>query len=201
MSKLNLSKLINEFFIEYLPKKPDIEIYNEFSLQHEIGFFLREKLSDKYKIYFEKNIKSIYSSNTIKKEIDICIFNRNHLNDLKKCEKYAIELKFAIHDAIPEKMFSCVQDIVFMEQLKEFGFDNTACICVTTEPKLYLGKIRNDGIYRYFRGDNPSMITGRVDKPTGKTDKFLEIKGSYQVQWRKFDEDKPSNNRYYFIVL
>lgn len=77
-----------------------VEIYNEFSLQHELGMFLRKKLDSKYKVQFERNISYFFDDTQsdlnyktknqefIKKEIDICIF------DSSKNEKYAIELKF-----------------------------------------------------------------------------------------------------------
>lgn len=39
---LDLKKLVDDFFL--YTQSNNIEIYNEFSLQHEIGVFLREKL-------------------------------------------------------------------------------------------------------------------------------------------------------------
>ena len=35
MARLNLEALITKFFTEYLKNNKEIEIYNEFSLQHE----------------------------------------------------------------------------------------------------------------------------------------------------------------------
>ena len=86
----------------------DIEVYNEFSLQHELGIFLRGRLTD-YKIQFERNTKSFNISNTVKHEIDIVVFNDK--------EKYAIELKYPQNGQYPEQMFSFVKDIKFMEML------------------------------------------------------------------------------------
>ncbi|MBW8349342.1 hypothetical protein K0H71_07775 [Bacillus sp. IITD106] len=41
---LNLRQLVDDFFLFVQSKS--IEIYNEFSLQHELGIFLREKLTN-----------------------------------------------------------------------------------------------------------------------------------------------------------
>ena len=45
---------MNSFMKLILEEK--IEVYNEFSLQHELGIFLRNKLTN-YKIQFERNTK------------------------------------------------------------------------------------------------------------------------------------------------
>ncbi|MCT8674272.1 hypothetical protein KZ349_09990, partial [Glaesserella parasuis] len=75
---LDIESLVNDFF-SYLKYKEDIEIYNEFSFQHELGIFLREKLNENdkdYKIQFERNVKDfgyIPKDKNEKKEIDIVI--------------------------------------------------------------------------------------------------------------------------------
>lgn len=53
----------------------DVEVYNEFSLQHELGIFLRTKLTG-YKVQFERNTKFFGISGTVKHEIDILVRNR-----------------------------------------------------------------------------------------------------------------------------
>ena len=109
-ASLNLRQLVDDFFLFIQSKS--IEIYNEFSLQHELGIFLREKLPD-YRIQFERNVSYFTPDNkTIKKEIDIIIFNED------KSEKYAIELKCPLNGQYPEQMYSFVKDIKFMEELK-----------------------------------------------------------------------------------
>lgn len=78
---LEIRQLLEDFFL-YVQSK-NIEIYNEFSL-HELGIFLRKKLPH-YRIQFERNVSYFTPDNkTIKKEIDITIFNDD------KSEKYAI---------------------------------------------------------------------------------------------------------------
>ena len=103
---LELANLVSDFFQVIIDEK--IEIYNEFSLQHELGIYLRKRIPE-YKVQFERNV-SFFSNdnNTIKKEIDISIFSR----DMR--EKYAIELKCPVNGQYPEQMYSFVKDIKFM---------------------------------------------------------------------------------------
>lgn len=91
----------------------DIDIYNEFSLQHELGIYLRSVLPQ-YKIQFEQNV-SFFTNDIkiIKREIDISIFTQD------KREKYAIELKCPLNGQYPEQMYSFTKDIKFMEELIE----------------------------------------------------------------------------------
>ena len=129
---------------------------NEFSLQHELGIFLRAKLTG-YKVQFERNTKYFGISGTVKHEIDIVIYN--------ELEKHAIELKYPLNGQYTEQMFSFVKDIKFMEELKEAGFDNTYCLTLVQDKNLYSGQ-RRDGIYSYFRSKDP--VQGTICKPTGR---------------------------------
>lgn len=72
---------IKGIIIEFLEDSKKIEfsnIYNEFSLQHELGIYLRNYLKDSYKIEFERNINFFFTdidkSLFTKKEIDIVIY-------------------------------------------------------------------------------------------------------------------------------
>ena len=117
---IDMKDLIPIFFDSI--KSNNIEIYNEFSLQHELGIFLRNKISD-FKIQFERNISFFYPTvKTIKREIDICIYDEG------KTEKYAIELKFPRNGQYPEQMYKFVRYIKFMEELKNLGFTKTFCL-------------------------------------------------------------------------
>ena len=79
---LELKSIVNGFF--KFAETTGVEIYNEFSLQHEMGIYLRSALPN-YKVQFERNVSFFTTDNkTIKKEIDISIF------DQSKKEKYAI---------------------------------------------------------------------------------------------------------------
>ncbi len=168
---MQLEKLINEYMKHVVAG--EIEVYNEFSLQHELGIFLRENIRG-YKIQFERNTRFFGISGTVKHEIDIAVFNEN--------EKLAIELKYPLNGQYPEQMFAFVKDIKFMEELKEWGFDRTYCLTLVQDKAFYSGD-KQDGIYSYFRGYVP--IHGFVVKPTGRKDEQIEINGSYPIEWIK----------------
>ena len=166
---MNLVPLINEFMD--LVGSSEIEIYNEFSLQHELGTFLRVKLTD-YKVQFERNTRFFGIEATVKHEIDIVIF--------KEDEKYAIELKYPLNGQYPEQMFSFIKDIKFMEELKESGFDGTYCLTLVKDKNFYSGK-KQDDVYAYFRGNVP--IHGVITKPTGKKNESIKLHKTYYVNW------------------
>ena len=151
------------------------EIYNEFSLQHELGIFLRSELQG-YKIQFERNIRDFATSGSgfTKREIDIVVFAEDGRE-----RKYAIELKFPRRGQYPEQMFSFCKDIAFAEELNAAGFSRTALLIVVDDRLFYSGA--SDGIYRFFRAGHP--ISGRIDRPTGSKDEHVVIKGSYSVAW------------------
>ncbi|MCR5837559.1 MAG: hypothetical protein K6G88_13745 [Lachnospiraceae bacterium] len=178
-----IDKLLVEFM--KLVRNGEVEIYNEFSLQHELGIFLRASLGE-YKVQFERNTSFFNITDTIKREIDIVIYN--------DAEKYAIELKCPLNGQFPEQMFSFIRDICFMEQLKEKGFDKTYCLTVVNNKNFYSGK-RKEGIYSYFRDDK--MIEGRISKPTGKKDKVISLKNQYQIRWL----DNGKNQKYYIVKI
>ncbi|KAA0891409.1 hypothetical protein [Oryzomonas rubra] len=160
-----------------LVESGQVEIYNEFSLQHELGLYLRSAIQDaKVKVQFERNVSFFFDSiNSFrKKEIDISIF----LTD-KSRKLCAIELKYPRNGQYPEQMFSFCRDIHFLEQLKVAGFEKAYFIVFADEKPFYEGKA--DGIYGYFRSGR--TLSGTIQKPTGSRDDFIEIGGSYSVCW------------------
>jgi len=155
-------------------KTGETEIYNEFSLQHELGIFLRSRLTG-VKIQFERNVSFFFSSGEfVKKEIDISIYSAD-----KSRLQSAIELKFPRNGQYPEQMFSFCKDIRFLEQLKRSGFERTFFIVFADDPLFYSGN--GDGIYGFFRNQAP--LEGTIVKPTGKKGESLALDGSYRVQW------------------
>jgi len=189
---LRLKETIEEF-LEFATDNA-IEIYNEFSLQHELGIFLRNKIKD-YKIQFERNISFFFmNAKTVKHEIDIVIYNHD------KSEKYAIELKYPTDSQYPEKLYSFIKDIKFMEQLKELGFNKTYCVTIfpSEYKKFYDGADKRvDGIYKYFRKEN--SVYGKVNKPTGalKEIEYIELNNKYDIVW----QDTKRNEKYYLIEM
>lgn len=177
---MNIESLLKQFLL--LVQDNRVEIYNEFSLQHELGIFLRER-AEGYKVQFERNTKFFGIKGTVKHEIDIVIYNDT--------EKYAIELKYPLNGQHPEQMFSFVKDIRFMEELKESGFDGTYCLTIVEDSKFYAGD-KKDGIYTYFRSDTP--IHGKITKPTGKKDDEVTVNGCYITTW------KPCGDKMYYLI-
>jgi len=151
-----------------------IEIYNEFSLQHEMGILLRSQCRNQ-KVQFERNVSFFFRTGKfIKKEIDLAVFSPD-----KTTLSYAIELKFPRNGQYPEQMFSFCKDILFTEQLKKSGFKQTFLIIFADDPLFYSGN--DDGIYGYFR--QKKKLSGSVQKPTGRKDEIIQLSGSYEVQW------------------
>ena len=185
---LDLKSLVESFF--FYIEAEEIEIYNEFSFQHELGIFLRKELED-YTIQFERNVSySSISNQTIKKEIDISIFNED------KSERYAIELKHPLNGQYPEQMYSFVKDIKFMEELKESRFTKTAVVVLVSNRPFYEGR-SNQGIYRYFREEY--RVYGEIYKPTGamKGKESILLKGQYNFKWQSLEDNK----KYFMIEI
>ena len=151
------------------------EVYNEFSLQHELGISLRGALPN-HKVQFERNVSFFFPSKPsfTKKEIDISIFSRD-----KRELAYAIELKYPRSGQHPEQMFSFCKDVAFAEELCAAGFRAAALVVFADDRLFYSGPI--DGIYGFFRGGQP--LHGRIQKPTGSKDAETLISGSYVVRW------------------
>lgn len=168
-------------------RSESVEVYNEFSLQHELGFYLREHYSN-YRVQFERNISHFggEAKNFKKREIDIAVFEESPRELL--C---AIELKFPRNGQVPEQMFSFCKDIQFAEELLSLGFKSASVLTLAEDPLFYQGSTQ--GIYGYFRGDK--LLTGRIVKPTGLKDDEVNIRGQYIINWRPL-----LNKLHYFLV-
>lgn len=201
---MDLRKELNDFIEEYRNVNNGIAVYNEFSLQHELGFFLRSRLKGEgYKVEFERNVSFFGINNgngnqLTKHEIDISIYKKDASGNF--AEKYAIELKYPRNGQYPERMYSFVKDIEFMEELRKNGFNGTAVLTFVDDKKFYSGGHPKD-IYRYFRDTTPENgsikkpINGSIKKPTGCREEYCYISGSYNVNWKEINADL----RYYII--
>ena len=189
-------------------KNNEIELYNEFSLQHELGIFLRKEFLQKnldYKVQFERNVSYFGISRTakvVKKEIDIVIF------DSDQKEKYAIELKFPRNGQVPEQMYSFVKDIRFMEQLKNlYGFRHTYCLVLVDSDLFHADSTKKDSIkkasgedniYRYFRDTH--IVTGCIPKPTGTSSESITLDGKYSFVWKDAGKGEDGKERKFYCI-
>lgn len=166
-----------------LKEKEDSYIYNEISLQNELGIELRKKFEDteQTKVFFEKNVKSLYekeceANEMVKKEIDLFICDGSKVDEGKK-EAYAIELKFVKREnnRVPENLYDFVKDMRFMEQIKEYDKEYRTKIITTyvltiVDNAIYVeSKNKNSiGIYQYFRNnkDNNEQSFINIGKET-----------------------------------
>ena len=172
---IDLQSLCTKFSLSV--KRGDIEIYNEFSLQHELGCFLRAETVG-CKVQFERNISFFFRADGryfTKREIDIVVYSRDKRDLLA-----AIELKYPRNGQHPEQMFSFCKDIAFCEELKQNGFQTAATLIFADDPLFYKGS--SAGIYGFFRGRKP--LTGLIQKPTGKQQEQVRLAGHYVVDWK-----------------
>lgn len=179
--------MIKKLLYEFIGMIEDdrVEIYNEFSFQHELGIFLRTQLPN-YKVQFERNTKFFGIDETIKHEMDIVVYN--------DAEKYAIELKYPVNGQYPEQMYSFVKDILFMEQLNEKGFKDTYALTMVNDKNFYSGK-KTDGIYAYFR--ECDVLQGMIKKPTGKKEEYVTLNKKHIIKW----EGKTDHLKYYIVDM
>lgn len=198
-----------------------IKIYNEISLQLELGIFLRNNLKD-FTLRFERNINAystrigknkINKNDFIKREIDIVLFNG--VNEVDAEEIYAIELKFPRNGQYPEQMYSFIKDIKFMEEVKtKLNFTNTYCVTLVDDPNFYNpnNKTLKD-IYRHFRIGDKNLhqlkSATTINKPTGPINKrtSITIENDHVIEWHKLENDcdwteqDKKDFRYYLIEI
>ena len=217
-----MKELLEEFMHLKQTNGVDILVYNEISLQLELGLYLRQK---GYTVRFERNIGEYVedTSDFVKKEIDIVAYKGE--NELE-AEKIAIELKFPRNGQYPEQMFSFIKDIKFMEQVKnakklkdvckEGKFAETYVLTLVDNKNFYLSNRGKNKIYSYFRKNGVDIPKGEIiEKPTGnkeeckETIKSIELNNQYKSEWKelkptptwldaKTEKDK-KKYRYYII--
>lgn len=189
MEKEGMKELLEDFMRLEKTNGDDILVYNEISLQLELGLYLRQ---NGYTVRFERNIGEYVdnTSNFVKKEIDIVAYKGE--NELE-AEKITIELKFPRNGEYPEQMFSFVEDIKFMEQVKRVGgFSKTFVVVLVDDKNFYENNKRQPvpyGIYSYFRSDKEEVCIPAntiINKPTGKKVQSISgLNNQYKSTWKK----------------
>lgn len=167
-------------FLELVGRR-EVAVYNEFSLQHELGFHLRYSFPDRL-VEFERNVSHF--------GFDAKAFIKRE-NDISVCAKdgtglhAVLELKFPRNGQVPEQMFGFCKDVCFLEQMVEAGFHRGYFVALADDPKFYRGS--PDGIYGHFRAGVP--VQGTIRKPTGTKNEVVNIAGSYRARWQDLGAD------------
>lgn len=174
-----VEKLINEF----LENNSFRSIYNEISLQFELGFFLKENLKN-HNVEFERNINNFYTKketfnrkNFTKHEIDIAIY------DETKQEKCAIELKYPRKKAYSRRIDSFLKDIDFVEELKQnlnFQGGFVLTFIDKSEGGFYKGKYQTNDMKAIFRSSGETLYRNR-----------------YSIRWINYK----NNLKYYLLKI
>lgn len=170
-------------------KEKDIYIYNEISLQHELGIYLRKD----HIIKFEVNLNKKNQINSRKTECDILILNS------KGDAEYAIELKYLPKDCgVPRRMFQCVEDMVFMKDVAQALDIKTYCIVITEDKNYYVGQANK----------NKNVIEMHLKNAKDDQKKILkEIKNNFEKYpsiyeyFREGNEEKWKNGKYIYSQL
>ena len=160
------TQLLHNLLTEFMSAKDyPISVYNEISLQHELGLYLRARLLGLgYSVLFEKNVKELVSVDCrhfLKKEIDLVLSNG--------IEKFAVELKFPRDGQYPDQMVYFLKDIAFIDQLIEAGFDGGAVATLVDDPLFYSNNKNSEYPYSIFRSEHIVIRKGMELKyATGK---------------------------------
>ena len=159
----------------------EIDIYNEFSLQHEFGIWLREQAhhSD-LKIQFERPASFFAVDGKLtKKEIDLACFAPPLVPIM------VMEFKFPRAGQVPIQMFKFCQDVAFLEELvlREKRFPLGCALIAADDADFYRGSRHQAGtIYCCFRDGVP--IRGMIEKSTGKEEPPVVLLGEYRIEWQ-----------------
>ena len=179
MTPADLNRNVEQFFDAV--GRREIEIYNEFSLQHEFGLWLRKQTDDSTtKIQFERPASFFgIGKKLTKKEIDLACFVSPANTQL------AMEFKFPRAGQVPIQMFKFCQDVAFLEELvlKEKRFPFGCALFAADDPDFYRGTRHQPGtIYACFRDGAP--LKGKIEKSTGKEEPPVVLLCEYRVEWQ-----------------
>lgn len=197
-------------------------IYNEFSLQHELGIKLRDELEGNCLVQFERNLlsfknlpqkyktmdkeKEVINKGEVreafkKSEIDILVVNKDDKDDTN--EKYAIELKYHRKEMgeVPDFLYNCVVDMWFVKRMVENNVIKKGFCVVVTEDKGIYDKDREikEGMrnnYIHFKDEDKTDVVKLDENNTGSITKTDEKwKDVYNVVKKK----TKSEDKYYYI--
>jgi hypothetical protein len=159
----------------------EIDIYNEFSLQHEFGNWLRGRAQElNLKFQFERPASFFGIDRKLtKKEIDLACFSPPLVPVM------AMEFKFPRAGQVPIQMYKFCQDVAFIEELvlKEKRFPLGCALIAADDADFYRGSRHQPGtIYASFRDGVP--IKGTIEKSTGPAEPPVLLLGEYRIEWQ-----------------
>ncbi len=179
MTPGDLGRLVAQFFDAV--GRREIDIYNEFSLQHEVGIWLRERSQPSdLKFQFERPASFFgVDGKLTKKEIDLACFA------LPLVPVMAMEFKFPRAGQVPIQMFKFCQDLAFIEELvlKKKRFPFGCALIAADDADFYRGSRHQAGtIYSCFR--DGVAISGTIKKSTGKEEPPVVLLAEYRIDWQ-----------------
>ena len=186
---------INQFFTTI--QQTPVELYSESGLQHELALFLRNTFQD-LTVKLEYPTLRIFNPplpQFIKKEIDLFI-------STQQGQRYVIELKMPKDDCgTPNEMYRAIQDVKFLEQLRQNNIDGCYSILITERQAFWQEPQANAGIYHFFNGQNVNIQSVYL----GHLPNFLHKKGGitlanvYRGQWQDFTDGNNIPWKYYIL--
>ena len=95
-------------------------------------------------------------------------------------------------------MYQFITDIMFLEQLKNQGFDGAFAFVLVDDKDFWsnAGRLSTAGIYGFYR--NRVNIHGEIRKPTGEKNTTRNIVGNYIAVWENTGCD---NEKYHLITF
>lgn len=187
---------INHFFTSI--RQTPIELYSEFGLQHELAIFLRNNYQD-LTVKLEYPTPRIFNPLPlfIKKEIDIYITTQAG-------KRYIIELKMPKDNGgIPKAMYHAIEDVKFLEQLRQSNIDGCYSILATCCSAFWDATRADSGIYQFFNGEQVNIQSIDISQ----IPKFLQVKGQiqltkkYNANWQFYTDITNTNWKYYVLDI
>ena len=169
-------------------------VYNERSLQLEIGCYLRRK---GYQVQFERTFKAERpsgSSKTPKTNLDLFIASQG--------EVAGIELKVPLNKRHPETLFDYCADLEFVEALMRAGqVQFGLCLMVTNDRVFWEDSGRGSTIHNFFRREG-EVLSGKILKPTGARDTCVVLTGRYTParHWKPMRGSRLMDSAQYLLI-
>lgn len=188
--------MIADWIASYLnePGENAGPVYNERSLQLEMGFALRR---DGFQVEFERPFRvPRLEGSTLKPKLNLDLLVR------QGADVAAVELKVPLSGRHPETMYDFCADIEFVESLKRAQVANHGfCLLLTRDQAFWTDSGRGSEIHDAFRRAE-SIVSGTVYKPTGARDTNVVLGGSYNLpgMWSSRASSRLMANVKYLLV-